>query len=178
MQQVSLLGRVGLGERAGKAVRRVQVLGGREVPLPPRCAVYEGYNLHPNLAFAAADRTGLERLCRYVLRPPPLAVGRIERLADGTVRIGKAWADGTSGIESPAVELVEKLAAILPPPRAHTVLYAGVLAGNASWRAEVVPKVPTSEQADRNARRARKLTRPRIVGKDESSTTGRDGPVF
>lgn len=168
MQQLSLWGRVGLGDRAGKGVRRVQRLGGREVPLPPRCASYEGYNLHANVAFRAADRRGLERLCRYVLRPP-LAVGRIERRADGTVRIGfkKAWSDGTSGIELSPLELAEKLAAIVPPPRAHTIVYAGVLAGNAAWRAEVVPQVPTSEEADREARRARKLTRPKVAGKDE-----------
>ena len=168
MQQVSLFGRVGLGARAGKAVRRVQTLGGREVPLPPRCAGYQGYNLHANVAFKASYRSGLERLCRYVLRPP-LAVGRIERRADGTVCIAfkKAWSDGTSGIELSAIELVDKLAAIVPLPRAHTVVYAGVLAGNAAWRAEVVPKVPTSEQAEREARRARKLTRPRMVGRDE-----------
>ncbi|MBM4393686.1 MAG: transposase [Deltaproteobacteria bacterium] len=63
------------------------------------------------MAFRAADRRGLERLCRYVLRPP-LAVGRIERRADGTVRIGfkKAWSDGTSGIELSPLELAEKLA--------------------------------------------------------------------
>ena len=37
-----------------------------------------------NVSFAASDRGGLERLCRYVLRPP-LALGRLERLPDGRV---------------------------------------------------------------------------------------------
>jgi len=47
------------------------------------------------------------------------------------------------------------------------VLYAGVLAGNASWRAEVVPRVPESTEAEREARRARKLRPSKVVGKDE-----------
>ena len=36
--------------------------------------------------------------------------------------------------------------------RANQLLYAGVLAGNARWRTEVVPKVPTSTDAQREAR--------------------------
>ena len=34
------------------------------------------------------------------------------------------------------------------PFRSNQLLYAGVLAGNAAWRAEVVPKVPRSTEAE------------------------------
>ena len=166
LQLASLSGTVATGERAGRRVRRVQVHGGREVPLGPRCAAYGGYNLHANVAFPASDRRGLERLCRYVLRPP-LAVGRLERTQDGRVRVGmkRAWSDGTAAVEFTPVELVEKLAALVPQPRAHLVLYKGVLAANASWRAEVVPRVPTSTEAERAARAVLRLTRrPRRRG--------------
>lgn len=148
------------GARAGKKARRTQRLGGRDVQLGPRCAAYEGYNIHANVAFDAQDRAGLERLCRYVLRPP-LALGRLERLPNGRVLLGlkREWSDGTTGIELSPLEFVEKLAAIVPPPRANQTLYAGVLAGNAAWRSEVVPKVPTSTQAERDARAALKLVK-------------------
>jgi hypothetical protein len=53
----------------------MQVLGGKEIPLPPRCASFAGYGLHAGVGFKASDRAGLERLCRYILRPPPLAKG-------------------------------------------------------------------------------------------------------
>jgi len=151
---------VATGERAGRKVRRVIVLGGKEVPLGPRCAGYEGYNLHANVSFAASDRNGLERLCRYVLRPP-LAVGRIERLENGRVRVGmkRVWSDGTAAIEVSPLELTERLAALVPPPRANQVLYKGVLAGNAAWRAEVVPKAPSSAEAEREARLSLRLTK-------------------
>ncbi|MSQ04350.1 MAG: hypothetical protein EXR71_21130 [Myxococcales bacterium] len=70
LQLASLTNQVALGPRAGKKVRRVQVLGGKEFAIPARCALYDWYNLHANVALSANDRAGLERLCRYVLRPP------------------------------------------------------------------------------------------------------------
>jgi hypothetical protein len=159
LQLASLTGTHALGERARRAVRRVVTLGGRPFALPPRCASFEGYNLHANVSLQATDRGGLERLCRYVLRPP-LAMDRFERLADGRGRVGlkRVWSDGTTAIELSPLELVEKLAAIVPPPRVNQVRYHGVLAGNAAWRAEVVPKVPTSSAAEEEARRARRLS--------------------
>lgn len=109
----------------------------------------------------AGDRKGLERLCRYVLRPP-LAVGRLERLDSGRVRVGlkRTWSDGTTAIELSPLELTEKLAALVPPARANQVLYAGVLAGNARLRTDVVPKVPSSDEARKQARAALRLLKP------------------
>ena len=164
LQLASLSNQVALGPRAGKKVRRVQVLGGTEFALPARCASYDGYNLHANVSLSANDRAGLERLCRYVLRPP-LAQGRIERItgADGRtlVRVGmkRTFSDGTSAIELSPCEFVEKLAALIPPPRAHLVIYSGVLAANATLRAEVVPRTATSTEAQREARAAMKLSK-------------------
>ena len=160
LQMASLNNVVALGERAGKRVRKVVTLGGKEYALGPRCASFDGYNVHANVSLAAHDRSGLERLCRYILRPP-LAAGRIERLTDGRVRLAmkRVWSDGTSAIELSPLEFVEKLAAIVPPFRANQLLYAGVLAGNAAWRAEVVPKVPSSDEAKQEARAALRLVK-------------------
>ena len=45
------------------------------------------------------------------------------------------------------MEFVEKLAAILPPPRRNQVIYRGVLAGNSKWRREIVPRpIPKPEE--------------------------------
>ena len=43
--------------------------------------------------------------------------------------------------------------------RANQLLYAGVLAGNARWRTEVVPKRPTSTDAQREARASLRLVK-------------------
>ena len=49
-----------------------------------------------------------------------------------------AWADGTRHLVFEPLTLLEKLAALTPRPRINLVLYHGVLAPNAGWRARVV----------------------------------------
>jgi hypothetical protein len=49
-----------------------------------------------------------------------------------------AWADGTCQLVLEPVELLEKLAALIPRPRIDLVLYHGVLAPHCGWRARVV----------------------------------------
>jgi len=157
-------GYVAVGARARRPVRRVQRLGGREVKLPLRTAACAGYTLGAGVSVRASDRVGLERLCRYILRPP-LAKGRLERREDGTVVVGlkRAWSDGTTALELTPSELVEKLAALVPPPHANQVIYRGVLAGNASLRGEVVPPPPAESASARQQRRSERLTRrPRV----------------
>ena len=52
----------------------------RRLALPPRCASFTGYSLHAGVGFKASD-AGLERLSRYILRPP-LAKDRLQRRED------------------------------------------------------------------------------------------------
>ena len=71
----------------------------------------------------------------------------------------RTYSDGTHAIELSALGLAEKLVAIVPSPRVYTVIYSGVLAANAALRPEVIPKAPTSTDAEQAAREARKLKR-------------------
>jgi hypothetical protein len=48
------------------------------------------------------------------------------------------WADGTRHLIFAPIELIEKLAALTPRPRINLILYHGVLAPPARWRARVV----------------------------------------
>ena len=50
------------------------------------------------------------------------------------------WSDGTSSIQLNTWELMERLIALIPPPRSHQVLYHGVFANNAKYRRQVLPK--------------------------------------
>ena len=61
----------------------------------PRCAVAEGFNLHANVIVPARDRLRLERLARYVSRPP-IASERLTELADGRLsyELRHRWRDG------------------------------------------------------------------------------------
>ena len=138
-------GKIAAGPRTGQQVLRF----GDRVPIDalpgmakvsPRCAAVAGLSLHANVAIPAGDRARIERLCRYAARPP-LATERLERLDDGRLiyRLRHRWRDGTTHIIFEPTDLVAKLAALVPPPRFHTVRYHGILAPAARHRAAVVP---------------------------------------
>jgi Putative transposase len=137
----SIQGRIALGPRAGARVWRV----GADPDAPwvlstaPRHAHLAGFDLHANVAMPAADRTRLEQLCRYLLRPA-VAQDRLRLLDDGRIALTlkTAWADGTRQLVFEPLELLEKLAALTPRPRINLVLYHGVLAPHSGWRARVV----------------------------------------
>jgi len=118
----------------GRRTRRKGVSRNPE-GLPHRCAAFEGYNLHADTQVPARDRPGLERLCRYILRPP-LAKTRIEETAEGEIRLTlkRPWADGTAEMLFTKQEFLERLCALVPPPRSNSILYHGVLAGHAAMR--------------------------------------------
>jgi Putative transposase len=97
-------------------------------------------SLHAAVSVPARDRQRLERLCRYVARPP-LASDRLEERTDGRLllRLKTRWRDGTTHIAMERSELIERLAPLIPPPRAHHVRYHGILAPCASLRSRIVP---------------------------------------
>ena len=88
----------------------------------------------------ADDRSRLERLCRYVIRPP-LAAGKLCVLDKETLSFSlkTPWSDGTTHLVLSPLELIEKLAALIPPPGLNLVCYHGVLAPNAASRDRIVP---------------------------------------
>ncbi len=87
-----------------------------------QCAAVEGFNLHARTRIAANDREGLERLIRYIARPP-LSEDRLSELADGrvAVRLKRPWRDGTTHVAFTPEEFIEKLVALVPRPRANLV---------------------------------------------------------
>jgi hypothetical protein len=111
-----------------------------EFVLGRRCAMVEGFNVHANTAIKADDREGREHLLRYIARPP-LSDERMSQLEDGRVagRLKKAWRDGTTHVAFTPQEFMEKLAALVPRPRANLVRYHGVFAPAAGDRRRIVP---------------------------------------
>jgi hypothetical protein len=129
ISSASIQGRVALGPRAGARVLQI----GRDPDAPwvttrgPRQAHCEGFDLHANLAVRADDRDALARLCRYLLRPP-VAETRLQRLTDGRVllTLKGEWSDGTTHVLCEPIELLERLAALVPRPRINIVIYHGL----------------------------------------------------
>jgi len=152
----SLQGRIALGDTAGAPVARL----GRDPdaafapPAGARLAVQHGFTLHAGVRISGNDRERLERLCRYVARPA-LATERLTLRDDGTARyrLRRPFPDGTTAVAFEPLTLIEKLAALVPPPRAHLVTYHGVLAPNAAWRDAIVPRVTPSPSLRRRRKR-------------------------
>jgi hypothetical protein len=104
-----------------------------------RQAHLEGFDLHANVRVAANDRAGLERLCRYILRPP-FAQERLRLRSDGRIalELKTAWHDGTRDLAFEPLEFLERLAAMTPRPEINLLICHGVLAPRARWRERVV----------------------------------------
>lgn len=145
----SIQSRIGIGERAGLKVRRVgeNVSLGQAYSVGRRCAVCDGFSLHANVQILAHERPQLAKLLRYTARPP-IALERMSEREDGKIlyRLKTIYSDGTTHILFDPVELVEKVVALIPPPRANLLRYSGILASNSKIRSLIVPK-PTKKEA-------------------------------
>jgi hypothetical protein len=133
------------------------------VTLGPCHAHVVGFDLHAGLVTRAGQRDRLERLCRYVLRPQ-LAQDRLHVSAEGAIwlTLRHRWADGTTHLRFDPLELLERLAVLTPRPRVNLILYYGVLAPRAAWRAALSPgrrRVSMSRVGNRRWR----LTRTRAA---------------
>ncbi len=132
-------------------------------------------SLHADVAVPARDRRRLERLCRYVARPP-LASDRLDERPDGrlALRLKTRWRDGTTHILMERDELLERLVPLIPPPRAHQVRYHGVLAPCASARDRIVPGPRPTRGADVDASAAREPSTERMGVSVGSKAPGPD----
>jgi len=106
-----------------------------------------GFSLDASVRIEATDRPGLERLIRYCARGP-FALDRLHLVDDRSDQIiyllpGPDLA-GRTAIRLSALEFLDRLAKILPPPRIHRHRYHGVFAPNAPLR----PLVTARAQED------------------------------
>jgi hypothetical protein len=118
----------GLGLRRG-AVRQPK----------KHAALLNGFSLHNGVHLHANDREGLAHLCGYGARPA-LSQQRLSLQDDGSLllRFKRQLHDGRTGLTLAPTELLRRLAALVPPPRAHLVRFHGVFGPASSWRAAVV----------------------------------------
>ena len=153
----SLRTRIATGAHRGEPWRRqgdrVEPREGKRSDTDPEASAHVpqqgGMSLHADVAVPARDRRRLERLCRYVARPP-LANDRLEERPDGTLalRLKTRWRDGTTHILMERSELIERLVPLIPTPRAHQVRYHGILAPGASQRDRIVPDEAVEASTD------------------------------
>jgi hypothetical protein len=127
------------GERAGSPVLRL-VDPSAARPHEPVASV-SGVNVHAKVRVHGNDRAQLERLCRYLGRPP-IAQERLTRTDDGRLRyeLKRVWKDGTRAVVLEPLDLIARVVAMIPPPRFNMIRYHGVLSSHSSLRREVVPQ--------------------------------------
>ncbi len=70
-----------------------------------------------------------------------MAGARLQLTGEGQVVLQPRheWADGTTHLGFTPTAFLERLAVLVPRPRVNLVLYRGLLAPRAAWRAVVVP---------------------------------------
>ncbi len=151
LYSASVSARVATGPRAGMRIMRV----GDEVdpedgalPSGPCCASVDGFSVHAGVCVPARDRLRLERLARYAGRPP-LATERLLLLPDGRLlyRLKRRWRDGTTHVIYEPLELMERLAALVHPPRFNITRYYGMFAPAARLRPRVIPEAEASSSS-------------------------------
>ena len=97
-----------------------------------------GFSLDAGVRVEANDRQGLERLLRYCARPA-FAQERLHQI-DPEHLVYESPKPGPGGRVSQILtplELMDRLAALIPPPRRHRHRYYGVLAPNSPLRPAV-----------------------------------------
>jgi hypothetical protein len=170
MAAAAVQGTTAIGQRAGARLRRCgEALDHAGADLLPRChARQEGFDLEAGVRVPGDQQARLERLCRYVLRPP-LADERLRLLDDGDVLLAleRRWSDGTTHLRFAPLELLERLAVLIPRPRVNLVLYYGMLGPRAAGRSRIVAFEPA--QAPR--------TEAASAGPPEATTPPRGAPA-
>ena len=107
---------------------------------------HSGFSVDAGVCIEADDRAALERLLRYCARPP-FAMDRLRKEgAELVYRCAKQHSEPGSDKRGAKVdelhltplELLERIATRVPPPRTHRHRYFGVLAPNSPLRAAAV----------------------------------------
>jgi pyruvate/2-oxoglutarate dehydrogenase complex dihydrolipoamide acyltransferase (E2) component len=141
----SITYRIAVGPRAGQKLFTLQTVPAMQEVDDQQgdhrgAARAGGFSLHAGIDIAPGQRQKLERLCRYVSRPP-VAVERMALSSSGHVRytLKTPYRDGTTQIVLEPLDLMARLAALVPPPRMHLTRFHGVFAPHSKLRAAVTP---------------------------------------
>ena len=115
---------------------------------------HSGFSVDAGVCIESHDRAALERLLRYCARPP-FAMERLRKEGAALVyRCAKQHSEPTSDKRGAKVdelhltplELIDRTAALVPPPRTHRHRYFGVLAPNSPLRAAAVALAASAKQ--------------------------------
>jgi len=142
LQAASINYRIAIGPHAGrKALSLYSVPQLRETSNNPLLARASGFSLHAATICEAWQRSRLERLCRYITRPP-IATKRLSVDGRGRVvyRYKHPFRDGSTHVVLEPLDFIARLAALVPRPRLNLTRFHGVFAPNFKHRDRIVPQ--------------------------------------
>ena len=115
----------------------------------PLLAKVAGFSLHAATVCEAYQRNRLERLCRYITRPP-IATQRLTVDGQGRVvyRYKQPFRDGSTHVVMEPLDFIARLAALVPRPRLNLTRVHGVFAPNFKHRKRIVPRRSRRIDAD------------------------------
>jgi len=138
----SITYRIAVGPQQGRKVFTLQTLPNCEsdIPLASTLGEVAGFSLHAGVATKANDRAKLERLCRYITRPP-ISTKRLSLTRNGQLRyeLKTPWRNGTTHVIFEPLDFISRLVALVPKPRVNLTRFHGVFAPNSMYRALVTP---------------------------------------
>lgn len=119
----SITYRIAVGPRAGQKLFTLQTVPARSPEWlgdSNGAARAGGFSLHAGIDSAPGQRAKLERLGRYMSRPP-VATERMALTSSGHVRyqLKTPYRDGTTHVVIEPLDFMARLAALVPPPRMH-----------------------------------------------------------
>jgi hypothetical protein len=149
-QSHSILYRISTGFQKGKKVFSVQTRPPmvNETQTSDLLIKVAGFSLHAGVSAKAHQRDKLERLCRYISRPP-IAMHRLSITTSGNVcyELKTPYRDGTTHVVFEPLDFISKLAALVPSPRVNLTRFHGVFAPNSQYRAAIIVKKNDVKQA-------------------------------
>ena len=106
----------------------------------PFLSEYSSFSLHAGVFCPAHNRKKLEHLCRYISRPS-LSEARLSLNVKGQVvyKLKTAYRNGTTHIVLSPLDLLSRLASLVPRPRVHLIRFHGVFAPHCKYRSLVTP---------------------------------------
>ena len=144
LQAASITYRIAIGPHAGrKALTLYSMPPLDEAPNNPMLARIAGFSLHAATVCEAWQRSRLERLCRYITRPP-IATKRLSVDNQGRIiyRYKQPFRDGSTHVVLEPLDFIARLAALVPRPRLNLTRFHGVFAPNFKHRQRIVPRRP------------------------------------
>lgn len=142
-QIFSIMYRISTGFQKGKKIFSVQtrppiMAETKEGDLLGKVA---GFSLHAGVATKAYQRDKLERLCRYISRPP-ISQHRLTLTPSGKIcyELKTPYRGGITHVIFDPLDFISKLAALVPSPRVNLTRFYGIFAPNSQYRSAIIIK--------------------------------------